>query len=82
MFPPQAPLSGDVDFAFLAEQFVLAGGDIRNVVLSAAFLAAQDGSAIQMRHLVPALGRLMIKKGKVPSPTEFKQYYSWLAAGE
>jgi SpoVK/Ycf46/Vps4 family AAA+-type ATPase len=82
MFPPQAPLSGDVDFAFLAEQFSLAGGDIRNVVLSAAFLAAQDGSAIQMRHLIPALGRLMIKKGKVPSPTEFKQYYSWLAAGE
>ena len=82
MFPPQAPLDEDVDFKFLAEQFPLPGGDIRNIVLSAAFLAAQDGSAIHMRHLVPALGRLMVKKGKVPTATEFKQYHSWLTASE
>ena len=82
MFPPQAPVAADVDFKFLSEQFPLPGGDIRNVVLSAAFLAAQDGAAIQMRHLVPALGRLMLKKGKVPSPTEFKQYHAWLSSGD
>jgi hypothetical protein len=82
MFPPQAPLAEDVDFKFLSEQFPLPGGDIRNVVLSAAFLAAQDGTAIHMRHLVPALGRLMVKKGKVPSATEFKQYHSWLTSGD
>ena len=82
MFPPEAPLGDDVDFKFLAEQFPLPGGDIRNIVLSAAFLAAQDASSIHMRHLVPALGRLMVKKGKVPSSTEFKQYYSWLTAPE
>ncbi len=82
MFPPQAPLADDVDFTFLAEQFPLPGGDIRNVVLAAAFLAAQDGSAINMQHLVPALGRLMVKKGRVPSATEFKQYHACLRAGE
>ena len=82
MFPPQAPLSEDVDFKFLSEQFPLPGGDIRNIVLSAAFLAAQDGSAIHMRHLVPALGRMMVKKGKLPSATEFKQYHTWLVAGD
>ncbi|HZY72944.1 MAG TPA: AAA family ATPase [Edaphobacter sp.] len=82
MFPPQAPLSDDVDFKFLSEQFPLPGGDIRNIVLSAAFLAAQDGSAIHMRHLVPALGRMMVKKGKLPSATEFKQYHTWLVAGD
>jgi len=82
MFPPQAPLADDVDFKFLSEQFPLPGGDIRNVVLSAAFLAAQDGSAIHMRHLVPSLGRLMVKKGKVPSTTEFKQYHAWLSSGD
>jgi len=81
MFPPQAPVADDVDFKFLSEQFPLPGGDIRNVVLSAAFLAAQDGLAIHMHHLVPALGRLMVKKGKVPSPTEFKQYHAWLSSG-
>ncbi len=82
MFPPQAPLAPDVDFKFLSEQFPLPGGDIRNIVLSAAFLAAQEGTAIHMRHLVPALGRLMVKKGKIPSSTEFKQYHSWLTAAE
>ena len=82
MFPPQAPLSEDVDFKFLSEQFPLPGGDIRNVVLSAAFLAAQDGTAIHMRHLVPALGRLMVKKGKAPSATEFKQYHAWLSSSD
>jgi SpoVK/Ycf46/Vps4 family AAA+-type ATPase len=82
MFPPQAPLSPDVDFKFLSEQFPLPGGDIRNIVLSAAFLAAQDGTAIHMRHLVPALGRLMVKKGKLPSTTEFKQYHAWLSVAE
>jgi ATP-dependent 26S proteasome regulatory subunit len=82
MFPPQAPVADDVDFKFLSDQFALPGGDIRNVVLSAAFLAAQDGTAIHMRHLVPSLGRLMVKKGKVPSATEFKQYHSWLSSGD
>ncbi len=82
MFPPQAPVAEDVDFKFLGEQFSLAGGDIRNIVLSAAFLAAKDGNAIHMRHLVPALGRLMVKKGKAPSPTMFKQYHAWLSPAE
>jgi ATP-dependent 26S proteasome regulatory subunit len=44
MFPSQAPLGDDVDFSFLADQSSLAGGDIRNVALSAAFSAAQSGS--------------------------------------
>jgi hypothetical protein len=35
-----------------------------------------------MRLLVPSLGRLMVKKGKVPSATEFKQYHSWLNSGD
>ena len=82
MFPPQAPVADDVDFKFLSEQFTLPGGDIRNVVLSAAFLAAQEGGEIHMRHLVPSLGRLMVKKGKAPSATEFKQYHAWLSSGE
>jgi DNA polymerase III delta prime subunit len=76
MFPPQVPLGQDVDFQFLARQFSLAGGDIRNVALDAAFLAAQDGQVVTMKQLVKALARQMMKQGKIPSATDFKQYHA------
>ena len=75
MFPPEVPLGDDVDFAFLAKQFELAGGDIRNVALDAAFLAAQDGRCITMKELVQALARQLAKQGKMPSLAEFRQFH-------
>ena len=57
-FPDQAPLAGPLDFGFLASQFKLAGGNIRNVVLEAAFLAAQqEGAAgkITMQLIIDAV---------------------------
>jgi SpoVK/Ycf46/Vps4 family AAA+-type ATPase len=82
MFPARAPLSRDVDFGFIARQFSISGGDIRNVVLDAAFLAAQDGQAITMRQIVIALARQMMKQGKVPAPTDFKQYHGLIEQSE
>src|SRR5262249_4359300 len=38
--PSAAPTSNDIDFVFLARQFKLAGGNIKNIVLNAAFMAA------------------------------------------
>jgi SpoVK/Ycf46/Vps4 family AAA+-type ATPase len=81
MFPPEVPLGNDVDFQFLAKQFPIAGGDIRNVALDAAFLAAQDGRVVTMRELAKALARQMIKQGKVPSTTDFKQYHALILDG-
>jgi ATP-dependent 26S proteasome regulatory subunit len=82
MFPPEVPLGKDVDFAFLAKQFQLAGGDIRNIALDAAFLAAQDGRVVTMKQLVKALARQMTKQGRIASPTDFKQYHKLIAQGE
>ena len=67
MFPPQAPLGADVDFQFLANHFPIAGGDIRNVALDAAFLAAQDGKVMTMKQLVMAMSRQIMKQGKIPA---------------
>ncbi len=75
IFPPEAPLAQDVDFAFLAKQFQIAGGDIKNVALEAAFLAAQDGQVVRMEQVVKAMARQMIKQGRVPSTVDFKQYH-------
>jgi AAA+ superfamily predicted ATPase len=75
MFPNNAPMGADVDFPFLARQFQISGGEIRNAALEAAFLAARDGKVIHMDHLVQAMGRLMIKQGRLPSPVDFGMYF-------
>jgi ATPase family associated with various cellular activities (AAA)/Winged helix domain, variant len=82
MFPRQMPLGSDVDFEFLARHFDLAGGDIKNVALDAAFLAAQDGQVVTMKQLVKAMGQQMMKQGRIPSPSDFKQYHGLIAQGE
>jgi ATPase family associated with various cellular activities (AAA) len=79
MFPAQTPLAAEVDLAFLAKQFAISGGDIQNVALDAAFLAAEDGRVIAMKHLAKAMARQMVKQGRIPSATDLKQYYPLLA---
>jgi ATP-dependent 26S proteasome regulatory subunit len=78
MFPASVPLAGDVDCAFLARQFPLAGGDIRNVALDAAFLAASNGRVIEMKQLIQAMARQIVKQGKTPSPADFREYLPML----
>ncbi len=80
MFPCEVPLGAEVDFDFLARQFELTGGDIRNVALDAAFLAADDGRMITMRQLVQALARQLAKEGTMPSAAQFRHYYGLLDA--
>ena len=80
MFPPQVPLAADVDLPFLAEHFTLSGGQIRAISLDAAFLAAQNGRVITMGHLVRAVGRHLVREGRLPSPTDFRQHFTLLTA--
>jgi hypothetical protein len=75
LVPMSAPVASDVDFAFLGRQFEIAGGNIRNAVLAAAFLAAREGTEIHMRHFVLATSRELQKMGKLPSRSDFREYY-------
>jgi hypothetical protein len=52
IFPPSTPTE-NLDFGKLA-RLNIAGGDIRNVAVNAAFLAAEAGDKIRMAHLVIA----------------------------
>lgn len=63
--PTEAPRSGRIDFDFLAEKFAIPGGNIKNVVLNAAFLAAADGEAIGMSHLLRGTRHEFEKIGKL-----------------
>jgi SpoVK/Ycf46/Vps4 family AAA+-type ATPase len=75
LMPAGAPLAADVDFGFLGRQFEIAGGNIRNVALVAASLAAESGGAIRMEHFVRATARELQKIGKMPSRSDFQEYY-------
>jgi hypothetical protein len=57
----------------MAERFEIAGGNIRNIALAAAFLAADDGGAIAMNHLLWAARREYQKMGRVVANGEFSQ---------
>jgi AAA+ superfamily predicted ATPase len=73
-FPEQAPVAEDVDLAFLSRQFKLAGGNIRNIALMAAYLAADDGGSITMVHIVRAIRREYQKLGKLLTEADFGRY--------
>jgi AAA+ superfamily predicted ATPase len=65
IWPDEIPLAKDVDLDLLARQFKLSGGNIKNVALAAAFLAAADGGIVNMSHLLQATRREFQKLGKV-----------------
>jgi ATPase family protein associated with various cellular activities (AAA)/winged helix domain-containing protein len=73
-FPAAAPVADDVDPVLLAKQFQLTGGDIRNVALAAAFLAAHERVPIALAHVMRALARQRHRQGKLPTLAEFGQY--------
>ena len=78
MLPASAPVADDVDFAFLAERFKVSGGGIKNIVLHAAFLAAEEDAPICMRHLVrSAVGEL--RKNEIVVVREDLREYADLA---
>jgi len=51
MIPAAAPVADDIDFAILGERMAMSGGYIRNAVLRAAFVAAEQRTPIRMTHL-------------------------------
>jgi SpoVK/Ycf46/Vps4 family AAA+-type ATPase len=73
-FPATAPVA-ELDLDFLARQFKITGGIIRNATLGAAFLAAEDGSPITMRHVALALKREFQKLGRLRTEVEFERYF-------
>ena len=75
IFPPQAPLDPDLDMDFLARRLKISGGNIKNIALSAAFLARADGTAIAMKHVILATKREFQKLGKLRLKSDFGDYY-------
>jgi len=73
IWPNNTPLSPDLNLDLMAERFEIAGGNIRNIALAAAFLAADDGGAIAMNHLLWAARREYQKMGRVVANGELSE---------
>ncbi len=72
LFPPGLPRADDIDLALLARRFKLAGGNIRNIIVSAAYLAAADGAMVTMAHLLHGARRELQKMGRLLKEKELQ----------
>ncbi|MFE3828465.1 ATP-binding protein [Streptomyces sp. NPDC059092] len=68
VLPERAPMKG-IDPALLA-RLTVAGGSIRNIALSGAFLAAEEGDRLQMRHMLEAARTEYLKLDRSLAPSE------------
>jgi hypothetical protein len=68
-FPPEAPV-GDLDWGALV-RLEIAGGNIRNIAVNAAFLAARDGTEIGLAHVMHAARREYAKTDKLMDAAGF-----------
>jgi len=63
LFPVDAPIAKDVHPELLGEKINITGGQIRNVIVQASFLAAGDNTEIDYSHLSRALWSELSKEG-------------------
>jgi len=70
VWPDELPRDPGIALEAVARRLEMAGGNIRNVALAAAFLAADDGGVVTAEHLVRAARREYQKMGKVVSDAE------------
>ena len=75
LFPNQLPVDESIDYSFLAKQFKLTGGYIKNIGLCAAFLSAADGQCLSMRHLIFAAKREFQKLNQPCTEANFGKYF-------
>jgi ATP-dependent 26S proteasome regulatory subunit len=72
--PERLPVGAGVDWDYMAEKFKLSGGHIKNIVLSAAFMAAEEDASLDMRHLLVSAIREMKKNDIVVVREDFREY--------
>lgn len=76
-FSKQTPVL-DIDYDFLAKAFEFSGGDIKNVALNAAFLAAQEsGNGIGLIHVLKSIQMEYVKTNRILLREDLQEY-AWM----
>jgi len=75
IWPKKVPRNGNLDLDFMASQFTLAGGAVKNIAVAASFLAAAEADReVTTVHLLRATRRELEKVGRTVPRTEFGPY--------
>ncbi len=74
IWPKKVPMADDVDLLYLARQFILSGGNIKNIALAAAFQAAEYNSEVTMQHILRSTKRELKKMGIAAVDSDFGEY--------
>jgi ATP-dependent 26S proteasome regulatory subunit len=73
MFPAQTPISPDVNLSELARKMKITGGNIKNISLRAAYLAAENDEAVKMDDLILASKYELKKMGNLYADADLKK---------
>ncbi|MEA5521412.1 ATP-binding protein [Limnoraphis robusta] len=73
IFPSQTP-TGGLDYQKLG-QLKVAGGNIRNIALNAAFLAADEDEPVMMKHILQATQREYLKLKRLLTDEEIRGWF-------
>jgi SpoVK/Ycf46/Vps4 family AAA+-type ATPase len=80
VFPDEIPIDKNLDFKFLSK-FKITGGNIKNIAISAAFLALDNSGIIKMEHILKSTKREIQKIGKLCVKEDFGTYYEIFERG-
>ncbi|NLL19932.1 MAG: ATP-binding protein, partial [Clostridia bacterium] len=71
ILPKAAVLEEEIDFEFFANNFELAGSNIKEILTNAAYIAASEHTGIANRHIVEAVKLNFKKYGKILTNEDF-----------
>ncbi len=74
LFPKETPLQEDISFPWIAEKFEVSGGNIKNIVLAAAFIAAEKNEEVGNSHIIKAALTELKKIGKMVILDDIEEY--------
>lgn len=78
ILPAQTPVSKDLDLKFFADNFELTGSNIKNILYTAAFMAAEENTGIGNKHIVKALKYEHEKQRKMLMAADLGNYFMYL----
>lgn len=78
MLPGKLPVSGDIDYAFLAGQFQITGSVIKNSLLYGSFLAAESPEKeLTMKMVLEGIAHELEKSGRKLNREDYGEYHDF-----